>query len=169
MWKLLGKSFYDIFYYALQWVVYVSLNLEVFLCIDFFSPRWMCYVDFWWPPKFWFVHGSPFWRRRVCSKCGGKWQPTLKRICGCWSLENQWCSRSFLPSMCILVLNNVSMSSWWWGIRLCASILISMVARVSILQSYVLYISFLGHAWNSFNPNMLRNPHITKWQPASSP
>ena len=25
--------------------------------------------------------------QRVCSKCDGKWQPTLKRICGC-SLEN---------------------------------------------------------------------------------
>ena len=24
---------------------------------------------------------------------------------------------------------------------------------------------FFGYAWNSFNPNMLRNPHISKWQP----
>ena len=92
------------------------------------------------------------------------WQPTLKRICGCWSLENQWCSRPLLPSMCMLALNDVCRSSWWWGIRLCASILINMAARVSILQSYILYISFPGCAGNSFNPNMLHNPHISKWQ-----
>ena len=55
-------------------------------------------------------------------------------------------------------------SSWWWGIRLCASILINMAAHVSILQSCVLYISFPGCAGNSFNPNMLHNPYISKWQ-----
>ena len=47
----------------------------------------------------------------------------------------------------------------------CVSILINMVTHVSILQSCILYISFSGCAWNSFNPNMLRNHHISKWQP----
>ena len=34
----------------------------------------------------------------------------------------------------------------------------------TILQSYILYISFPGCAGNTFNPNMLHNPHISKWQ-----
>ena len=41
----------------------------------------LCIFSKWWPLLS--NGGSPFWRGRVCSKCSGKWQPTLERICGC--------------------------------------------------------------------------------------
>ena len=56
--------------------------------------------------------GSPFWRWRVCSKCGGKWQATLERICGClWRILEEYETKKtqtqefhIWPAMCAALL-----------------------------------------------------------------